>query len=57
MKFADGDKNKTFTPANIAKFKALVDKILRQNSHSRLFDGLTETERYAVRYFHYRDVY
>lgn len=47
------DNNKTLNDANIMKFRAEVNLILSKNRSIRLYDGLTETEQFAVRRLYY----
>ena len=47
------EKDGTFTAANMKKFQTAVNEFLRNNPDARLFDGLTETEHFAVRRFYY----
>ena len=47
------DNKKTLNDANIKKFRAEVNLILSKNKNLRLYDGLTETEQFAVRRLYY----
>lgn len=48
-------KDNTYTVENMKKFKRAVDAFLKENPGAKLFDGLTETEHFAVRRFYYFD--
>lgn len=43
----------TFTVENMKKFQVAVNEYLRKNPNAGLYDGLSETERFAVRRFYY----
>ena len=47
-----GNSN-TFTVENMKKFQKAVDKLLRDNPDTRLYEGLSELEHFAVRRFYY----
>lgn len=47
------EKDKTFTVENMKKFQKAVNGVLRNDPEARLYDGLTETEHFAVRRFYY----
>lgn len=47
------DNKKTLNDKNINKFREKVNFILSNNKNVRLYDGLTETEQFAVRRLYY----
>ena len=47
------EKSETFTPANMKKFQEMVNRYLSEHPKARLYEGLTEVERFAVRRFYY----
>ena len=47
------DNKKTLNDDNIKKFRTEVNLILSKNRGMRLYDGLTETEQFAVRRLYY----
>ena len=47
------ERDATFTVANMQRFQVAVNEYLRKNPCARLYDGLTETEHFAVRRFYY----
>lgn len=51
------ENDKTFTAENMKKFKKAVDEFLKENPEARLYDGLSETEHFAVRKFYYFSSY
>lgn len=55
--YAQKDNEHTFNHNNIQKFKAEVDKILKNDSEATLFQGLDETEHFAVRKFYYINIH
>ena len=56
-KFCKADSKKTFTPNNMENFRNAVNKILKEHPEMSLYDGLTETERFAVSYFYYHNTH
>ena len=48
------DNAKTLNDTNIKKFRTEVNLILSKNKNLRLYDGLTETEQFAVRRLYYQ---
>ena len=55
--YAQRDNSKTFNKSNIDDFKKKVKKFLSDNPGMKIFDGLSEKERFAVRYFYYHSIY
>jgi len=47
------DNGKTLNDANIKRFRKSIDSILSKDKRIRLYDGLTETEQFAVRRLYY----
>lgn len=47
------DNRKTLNDVNVVKFRTKVNLILSKNKNMRLYDGLTETEQFAVRRLYY----
>lgn len=47
------DNRKTLNDGNVVKFRTKVNLILSKNKNMRLYDGLTETEQFAVRRLYY----
>lgn len=47
------DNGKTLNNDNIDKFRTEVNIILSKSKNLRLYDGLTETEQFAVRRLYY----
>lgn len=47
----------TYTVENMKKFQLEVNKFLGNNPKAKLLDGLSETERFAVRRFYYHNCY
>ncbi|MBR6519283.1 MAG: hypothetical protein IKT63_06395, partial [Oscillospiraceae bacterium] len=47
------NKDNTFTVENMKKFQKAVNEVLRNDPEARLYEGLTETEHFAVRRFYY----
>lgn len=48
------DNGKTLNNANINKFRKSIDDILSKDKRIGLYDGLTETEQFAVRRLYYQ---
>lgn len=48
------DNGKTLNDTNIKKFRKSIDDILSKDKRIRLYDGLTETEQFAVRRLYYQ---
>lgn len=55
--YAQKDDSKTFNKSNINSFRKEVKEFLSDNPQSRMFEGLSDKERYAFRYFYYNDTY
>ena len=55
--YARKDNSKTFNRSNIDDFKKKVKKILSNNPGTKIYDGLSEKERFAFRYFYYHSTY
>ena len=55
--YARRDDFKTFNKSNIAIFKKKVKKFLSDNPETKIFDKLSDKEKFAVRYFYYHDIY
>lgn len=51
------DGGSTYNPQNIDCFKKEVDKIRKNDPHFKLYDGLSERERFAFRNFYYSKIY
>ena len=51
------EKDKTFSAENMKNFQKAVNEFLRNNPEARLYDGLSETEHFAVRRFYYFNSY
>lgn len=51
QKLAENDS--TFTLENMKKFQGAVNELLKNNPETRLYDGLSEVEHFAVRRFYY----
>lgn len=49
-KYAEQDK--TFTIENMKKFQKKVNEFKKENPEFSLYDGLSETEHFAVRHFY-----
>lgn len=47
------DNGRTFNPQTMESFRNAVNKAIKENPELSLYYGLTETERFAVRYFYY----
>lgn len=54
---AQKDDGKTFNRNNMQKFRNEVDQYLKKNPKATLFEGLGETEHFAVRKFYYFNVH
>lgn len=48
------DNGKTLNDTNINKFRKSINDILSKDKRIRLYDGLTETEQFAVRRLYYK---
>lgn len=55
--YAQRDNLKTFNKSNIDDFKNSVNKFLSDNPGMRMFEGLSEKEKFAFRYFYYYGIY
>ncbi len=55
--YAQRDNFETFNKSNIDNFKKKVKKFLSDNPNTRIFDRLSDKEKFAVRYFYYHGIY
>lgn len=56
-RLCEADNGKTFKKENMESFRNAVNKTLKEYPKLTLYDGLTETERFAVRYFYYHNTH
>ena len=55
--YARMDNSKTFNKSNIDDFKKKIKMFLSNNPNIKMFDGLSEKEKFAFRYFYYHGIY
>lgn len=55
--YLERDNCKTFNETNAKRFRKEVDKFLSYNPGKGLYDGLNETEEFAVQRFYYFNNY
>lgn len=49
------EKDNSYTVHNMKKFQREVNEFLKNNPGAKLFEGLSETEHFAVRRFYYHN--